>query len=173
MQIEIYTGNEHKESNDQSDRRALKCRDAVLSRTETARRDRRKGVADGFKEIHAGEPEQHDFTGGQSDIDQPQDLRGGGNARSDLGVGGLQAGRFRVIQHLTATVEHRQNRQRKHNDSHAAQPGFQRAPKNNAARQTLHAVRQHGPVRQMKTIVNQRRSGRRETGDGFEKCVVP
>ena len=173
VQGEIRAGYEHEEHDDERDRGAVERGDAVLTRAEPAGGDGREGVADRLEEVHPGEPEQEDLQGRDAHVDEPQDLRGGRDARRDLRVGGFQAGRLGVVHHLAAAVEHRQDGQHQHHDSHAAEPRLRGAPEDHAFRQALHAQRQFGAVPQGHPGMDERGSGGGEPGERFEERVVP
>ena len=84
-------------------------------------------MADTVEQIHRPYPQQHDEQNREPHVDAPQHLGCRAYARAQFLVD--NACHLRV-EHLHAprVVEHRQNGQSEHDDSHAADPLHQRAP---------------------------------------------
>ncbi len=121
VQRKIDRRQKHEHHRDHVDQRAVEITHAGVVGREAADRDGRKGVADRIEHAHAGQPVGQAAGNGQAQIDVPQRLGRLGDARRQLAVL-HRAGRLGPVQLHATDAEHRQYRDRQHDDAHAAEP---------------------------------------------------
>ncbi len=157
MQREIGAAQEHEHHEDQRNRRAVEIGDAGVVRRYARCRDSREAVADRIERCHARKPETERTGSRETDVNEPERLRGLRDARRELFVLD-RTRRLGLVQRHAADAEHRHERDCQNHDSHAAEPVDLLAVVEDRLRQLVEAD-DHG------------RAGRREAGHPLEVGV--
>ena len=139
--VEVDAEQDHEDGHDPLDvgRKAGK---AVVAEAEAAGARRTKGGEHGFEQGHSANQQEHQLQHGKGKVDAVQDLSGGLYLRHQLIH--LRAGAFRLHQVDVGAAGQRQQREQKHQNTHAADPVGEAAPEQNTVGQPLHGGQDTG-----------------------------
>ena len=139
--VEVDAEQDHENGHDPLDvgRKAGK---AVVAEAEAAGTRRTKGSEHGFEQGHSANQQEHQLQHGKGKVDAVQDLSGGLHLRHKLVH--LRAGAFGFHQVDVRAASQRQQREQKHQNTHAANPVGEAAPEQNAVGQPLHGGQDAG-----------------------------
>ena len=139
--VEVDTEQDHEDGHDPLDvgRKAGK---AVVTEAEATGTRRTKGGEHGFEQRHSANQQEHQLQHGKGKVDAVQDLSGGLYLRHKLVH--LRAGAFGFHQVDMGAAGQRQQREQKHQNTHAADPVGEAAPEQNTVGQPLHGGQDAG-----------------------------
>ena len=126
MQGKVDAGQHHEDDDDRVDVNAVVVGNRSVAGGESAGGHGGKGVAERIVKAHAAQQQQHDLRQRHESVDLPEDHGSVADARFELVR--HRAGNLGLVELHAADAQKRQDRDRKHDDAHAAQPLDEAAP---------------------------------------------